>query len=53
MHRETVGKGINPEGVEKVNEALAYLLAATRLNDKGMLERAQVKAEEALTSAKL
>jgi hypothetical protein len=53
LYNLTVGKGINPESVGDANEALAYLLAATRLNDKEMLERAQAKAEEALTAAKL
>jgi hypothetical protein len=52
---ETIGKGINPESVEKMKEALGKILAAT---EGDQIERRSPSfinwlAKEALTSAKL
>jgi hypothetical protein len=56
MHRETVGKGINPESVEKMREALRIIAESFWSENEPFEERVDVLqniAREALTSAKL
>lgn len=60
MHRETIGKGINPESVEKMKEALGkisnWLVCAAITTPEDMAEsfgEMLQTSEEALTASKL
>jgi hypothetical protein len=55
MHRETVGKGINPEGVEKMKDTLkSALYFMEQLEEYGVINKDLIeKIEEALTAATL